>query len=532
MPHKGLTMHTIREILRLHYGQRLSVRETARACHLSHSTVLDYLKRAREANLTWPLPDEIDDDALAERLGVRPESPTATRPLPDLNHLLRELRKKHVTKQLLWLEYRQITPDGYSYTQFCHYLNEARARADPTLRQIHKAGEKLFTDFAGDTVPVTDKVTGEITAAYLFVATLGASNYTYARGVADMQEPRWIELHVGAFEFLGGIPSMVVCDNTRTAVTKADRYEPVLHPLFADMAEHYDTVILPARALKPRDKAKVEGAVLIAERWILAALRNRTFFSVAELNLAIAPLLEELNNRPLQRMKVSRRDLFEDLDRPALKPLPTSRYTFEIWRHAKVAIDYHVLLEKHFYSVPHRLVGEDVEAKLSPTIVEILHKGKRVGSHVRSYVEGGFTTDPAHRPKSHQAHLEWTPSRMIGWANAQVGENTGALVAGILERKPHPEAGYRSCLGIISLAKKYPKERMEAAAARLLGAKVFSYQSLKTMLQAGLDRVTSPTSEAVLVVPVHPNIRGRDYYQQGPASCDDQQEFLPLSERN
>ena len=281
------------------------------------------------------MPDDVDDDVLAERLGVRSESPTATRPLPDMAYLLKELRRKHVTKQLLWLEYRESTPDGYSYTQFCHYLNEARSRADPTLRQIHKAGEKLFTDYAGDTVPITEKETGEITPAYLFVATLGASNHTFARGVADMQEPNWINLHVRAFEFLGGVPELVVCDNTRTAVTKADRYEPTLHPLFADMAEHYDTVVLPARALKPRDKAKVEGAVLIAERWILARLRNRTFFSVAELNEAIEPLLEELNNRPLQRLKVSRRDLFEELDRPVLKPLPQSRYTFEQWKTAK-----------------------------------------------------------------------------------------------------------------------------------------------------------------------------------------------------
>lgn len=387
-------------------------------------------------------------------------------------------------------------------------------------------------------MPITDKETGEITAAYLFVAAMGASNYTYARAVADMQEPRWIGLHVRAFEYLGGAPEMVVCDNTRTAVTKADRYEPTLHPLFADMAEHYDTVVLPARALKPRDKAKVEGAVLIAERWILARLRNRTFFSVAELNEAIEPLLEELNNCPLQRLKVSRRELLDDLDRPVLKPLPASRYTFEQWKTAKVAIDYHVCLDKHFYSVPYQLVGEQVEAKLSNIVVEILHKGKRVASHVRGYKEGATTTDPAHRPKSHQAHLEWTPSRMIRWAESRVGPHTGALVEGILERKKHPESGYRSCLGIISLAKKYPKERMEAASLRLLCAQAFSYQSLKSVLKAGLDRVPSRSEEPVLFVPAHQNIRGRDYYQEGQASRDhyqtnqtsrdSKQESLPL----
>lgn len=522
MPQEGLTMHSVREILRLCLGQGLSAREVARACQFSHSTVLDYLKRAKAAGLTWPLPNEIDYDVLAGRLGVKPDGPTAARPLPDMDYLLRELRRKHVTMHLLWLEYREVHPGGYGYTRFCHFVNQERKRADPTLRQTHKAGEKLFTDFAGDTVPIVDRKTGEITAAYLFVATLGASNFTFARAVADMQEPRWIGLHVRAFEFLGGVPEMVVCDNTRTAVTKADRYEPTLHPLFADMGEHYDTVILPARAAKPRDKAKVESAVLIAERWILAALRNHTFFSVAELNEAIEPLLAELNDRPLQRLKVSRRSLFEELDRPVLKPLPSSRYTFEQWKTAKVAIDYHVSIEKHLYSVPYRLVGEQVEAKLSDMIVEILHKGKRVASHIRSYKEGACTTDPTHRPKSHQAHLEWTPSRMIRWAEAQVGENTGAFVAGILERKPHPEAGYRSCLGIISLAKKYPKERMEAAALRLITAQAFSYQSLKSMLNSGFDRVPLRTEDPIPIAPVHQNIRGRNYYQ----------ESLPLNERN
>lgn len=524
MPQPGLTMHTTREILRLRHQLGLSARQVARALSLSHSTVLLYLKRAEEAGVSWPIPEELDDDALARRLGVAPNDPTTSRPRPDVDDVLHELRKKHVTMHLLWLEYRQIHPDGYGYTRFCHFVNEARHRADPTLRLTHKAGEKLFTDFAGDTIPVVDKETGEITPAYLFVAAMGASNHTYAHAVSDMQEPRWIGLHVLAFEFLSGVPAMVVCDNTRTAVTKADRYEPVLHPLFSDMAEHYGTVVLPARAVKPRDKAKVESAVLIAERWILAALRNRTFFSLQEVNEAIEPLLSELNRRPLQRQKVSRRDLFEELDRPALKPLPPTRYTFEIWKTAKVGIDYHVLLEKHFYSVPYQLVGEQIEARLSPTLVEILHKGKRIASHIRSYKEGGCTTDPAHRPKSHQAHLEWTPSRMIRWAQSQVGENTGALVQGILERKKHPEAGYRSCLGIISLSKKYPKERMEAAAQRLLVANAYSYQSLKTVLASGLDRAPlSSEAPATPIVSVHANIRGRNYYQQDLALDDNDQ---------
>lgn len=512
MPQKGLPMRILRDVLRLRWEQGYSAREVARACHLSHSTVLDYEKRAREAGLTWPLPDTLDDDALAARLDHATEAPTGARPLPDMAYVLRELRKKHVTLHLLWLEYRAQCPDGYGYTQFCHYVNQAREQADPVLRQTYRAGEKLLTDFAGDTLALIDPQTGEVSPVYLFVAVLGASNYIYARAVADMKEPRWVGLHVRAFEFIGGVPEAVVCDNTATAVLKADRYEPVIHPLFADMADHYGTVIFPARAGKPRDKAPVENAVLIAERWILAALRHHLFFTLADINTAIEDLLDELNARPLQRLKVSRRELFDQVERGALRPLPPQRYTFEAWKTAKVAIDYHVCLDKHFYSVPYQLVGQQVEARLSGLTVEILHKGRRIASHLRSYASG-YTTDPAHRPKSHQAHLEWSPSRLITWAREQVGPHTAALVEGLLERRKHPEQGYRSCLGILSLAKKYPPERMEAAAQRVLTAQAYSYQSLKSILASGLDQAALPAQEPAPTVPAHDNIRGRDYYR-------------------
>jgi transposase len=381
------------------------------------------------------------------------------------------------------------------------------------MRQAYRAGEKLLTDFAGDTVDVIDPATGAVSPAYLFVAVLGASNYTYVRAVADMQLPRWIGLHIRAFEFLGGVPELVVCDNTATAVSKADRYEPTLHPLFADMAAHYGTTILPTRAAKPRDKAPVEGAVLIAERWILAALRHHTFFSLAELNAAIEPLLAELNARPLQRLRVSRQELFAQVDHPALRPLPPRRYPFEQWGEAKVAIDYHVSVLKHFYSVPYQLVGERVHVRISPTIVEMLHKGRRVASHLRDDRPGLFTTEPTHLPKAHQAHRDWSPRRLIQWARETVGPETAALVSGILTRKKHPEQGYRACLGVISLAKKYPPERVEAAARRVRAAELYSYQSLKSVLTAGLDHAPAADAADLPPVPAHDNIRGRTYYQ-------------------
>ena len=515
MPQKGLPMRILREVLRLRWGQGCSAREVASACHLSHSTVLEYEKRAREAGLCWPLPEDMDDDALDTLVSEAPtgDSPADNRPLPDVPHDLIELRKKHVTMQLLWTEYRTAHPDGYAYTQYCHYVNAARKVLEPTLHQVYRAGEKMLTDFVGDTMDLIDRNTGEVHPAYLFVAVLGASSYTYVRAVADMQEARWIGLHVRAFEYFGGVPEAVICDNTGTAVTKADRYEPILHPLFADMAAHYGTVILPARARKPRDKAPVEGAVLITERWIIAALRNHQFFSLSELNDAIALLLDDYNARPLQRLQVSRRQLFEEVDRPALRPLPATRYTFEQWKTAKVAIDYHVCLDKHFYSVPYRLVGEEVAVRLSPEIVEILHKGRRVASHVRSFIAGQYTTDPAHRPKSHQAHLDWTPSRLIQWAREEVGPQLAALVEGILGKHPHPEHGYRACLGLMSLAKKYPRDRMEAAATRANAAKAYSYQSVKSLLATGLDKIALPVQQVLPLAPDHENIRGRDYYR-------------------
>jgi transposase len=511
MPQKGLSMRNVREILRLHFEGGLSRRQIARSCNVSHSTVVSYLKRATQAGLAWPLPLEMDDTALERLITSPPTPPPARRPLPDAAYLLQEMRKKHVTLALLWQEYRDTHPDGYGYTQFCHCYHEARRHLDVTLRQEHHAGEKLFTDFAGDTLPVVDPHTGQTHPAYLFVAVLGASSYTFARAVLCMNLANWVELHVQALEFLGGVPEILVPDNTSCAVLRPDRYEPDLNPSFAQMAAHYGTAIIPARVRKPRDKAKVEAGVLLAERWILAALRHQRFFALAELNDAIAPLLVRLNTHPFQRLPTCRAELFERLDRPALKPLPERRYSFQEWKKAKVAPDYHVLVAEHFYSVPYQLVGQEVEACLSASTVEILYRHRRVASHVRSFVKGGFTTDPAHRPKSHQAHLEWTPTRMIAWAGS-VGPHTAALVAHILASRPHPEMGYRSCLGIIRLGKEYPPERLEAAAARALRANVTTYRSLKSILDHGRDRVGGDAPETPPPV-AHANLRGREYYQ-------------------
>lgn len=510
MSREGLSMRKVREILRLRLHVGLSARKVAKSCKVSAATVLEYEKRAKEAGLTWPLPEEMDDDWLERIVRARPESFTHNRPMPEMDYLLSEMRKPHVTLYLLWLEYRERHPDGYGYTQFCYHYSQAKKKLSPTLRQEHKAGEKIFTDYAGDTLSIVDPKTGEARPVYIFVAVLGASNYTYAEGVLSMGLASWIDSHVRVFEYLGGVPEIIVPDNTKCAVIRPDRYEPDLNPEFAEMAAHYGCAVIPARVRKPRDKAKVEAGVLLVERWILAKLRNRTFFSLHEVNSAIAELLEQLNSRRLKMLSVSRHDLFVSLDQPALSPLPESRYHFGSWHSAKVNIDYHIAVEKHFYSVPYHLVGEQVEARLTSAMVEILHKNRRIASHIRSYKEGGFTTNPDHRPKSHQRYLEWTPSRIISWA-ATKGPNTAALVEKILAAKPHPEQGYRSCLGIIRLADKYTPERVEAASGRAIRCNAISYQSVKSMLTKGLDRLPI-TDIPEYIPPAHTNIRGKDYY--------------------
>lgn len=512
MPQEGLSMRKVREVLRLRIGCGLSSRAVAKSCKVGKTTVLEYEARARLAGLSWPLPEGLDDAALERIVCGPPQPPALGRDMPSIDYLVSEMKRPHVTLSQLWLEYKAADPEGYQYTQFCHYYRGAKKKLDVVLRQEHRAGEKLFTDYAGDTIPVTDPRTGKITPAYIFVAVLGASSYTYAEAVTTMDTPSWIGSHIRAFEYFGGVPQIVVPDNTKCAVIKADRYEPDLNPAFAGMAAHYGTAIIPARVRKPRDKAKVEAGVLVVERWILAALRNRTFFSINEANDAIAELLDRLNERRFKKMNSSMAELFETLEKPALMSLPSRRYEFLEWKTAKVGIDYHIWAWGHFYSVPHQLAGEQVDVRMSDLTVEILYKNRRVASHRRSYREGFFTTNPDHRPKSHAAHLEWTPSRIVRWAET-TGPATAGMVKRILESRPHPEAGYRSCLGIIRLATQYGKERAEAACVRGLASGVTSYKSIKSILDRGLDSVPMKSETGSPVTARHENIRGSQYYK-------------------
>jgi len=506
-------MRKIKEVLRLKWAHEQSNRHIAKSCSISHSTVADYVLRAKLAGLSWPLDPDLDDAAIENLLfPATDKQATEKRQMPDLEYLYREMKKKSVTLQLLWYEYKQANPDGYQYSQFCNLYRQWVKKLDLTLKQEHRAGEKLFIDYAGQTVSIVDPKTGEITEAQIFVATLGASNYTFAEASLAQDLPSWIKSHIHAFEFFGAIPEILVPDNLKAGITNPCRYEPDINPTYQDLAEHYDTTVIPARSRKPRDKAKVESAVLVAERWILAALRNHTFFSLAELNTAIAAKLQDLNNRKFKKLDATRRELFETIDKPALKPLPSRPYEYAEWKKARVNIDYHIEIDRHYYSVPYQLVKEQVDVRITSSALEVLFKNKRVASHPRDYRQGSFTTLTEHMPKSHKRYLDWTPSRIIRWAEKN-GPKTQKLVTRILDSRSHPEQGFRSCLGIMRLGKRYSSERLEAACERVLLINAYSYKSVESILKKGLDQQPFLFDQIENDQPLnHHNIRGKHYY--------------------
>jgi transposase len=480
-------------------------------------TVHEYLQRAEAAGVQWPVPEGWEDQRLEAALFGPPPARAAQsgKPQPDFAAIRNQLqRHAHLTLQLVWEEYRQAHPDGYGYSRFCELYQRWRRKLDVVLRQEYRAGEKMFVDWAGATIAVHDRLTGQVWQAPLFVAVLGASSYTYAEATRDQQLETWLVVHMHALEFYGGVPRLAVIDNLKTGVSKACRYDPDLNPTYQEWALHYGLGVLPARPYRPRDKAKVESAVQVVQRWIVAALRHRKFFALPEANQAIRELLERLNERPFRKREGSRQSLFEELERPALRPLPAERFDLSQWSRARVNIDYHIAFDSNFYSVPYHLVHELVEVRSLPATVEIFHQGQRIASHQRARGHGQMMTQNEHRPKSHQAHLEWTPSRMVHWAGT-MGPHTARLFERILADKPHPEMGYRSCLGIIRLARQYSPARVEAAAERALLTGACRYQSVKSILKNSLDTSPLPTSPASPPPPAapHDNVRGAEYFE-------------------
>ena len=511
MPTNRITMRQIRETLRLHLQAGMSYSEVGRTLKISKSVAGKYVSLARAAGVDWATTQTLTDDELDARLYL-PALPRSSHQLaPDFALVHQELKRAGVTLQLLWEEYATDNPLAYKYTSFCVKYREWAMGLKRSMRQTHIAGEKLFIDYAGQTVAIIDAATGEITRAQIFVATLGASNYTYACATARQTTADWIGAQVQALEFFGGVPRLIVPDQTRSLVKNPERYDPQPNRLYDEFAAHYGCALLPARPAHPRDKPKVENAVLVVERWILARLRNRRFFSLIELNQAIPLLLVDLNQRAFKKLPGCRRSAFDLLDAPALQPLPATRFEFFKWKSAKVNIDYHVEFDGHYYSVPHALVRTTVELRVTANLVECFSCNQRVASHPLSHQRGRHTTTPEHMPASHRAHLEWTPQKLIDWG-LRIGVSTAAVVTWQLEHRPHPEQGYRACLGMQRLAREYTSARLEAACTRALAIRSPNLKSVTSILKSGLDRQHSLPTITSGALPVHENIRGPDYF--------------------
>lgn len=467
MPRKRVSMRKVREVLRLRFDLGLSQRQVGGSCGLCDTTVGNYLRRAKEANLGWPLPEGLDDLELEARLFAQPvREGGRKRPLPDWNGVHTEMKRKGVTLTLLWQEYLKKHPKGYAYSNFVRLYRLWEGIGNPTLRIDHKAGEKLFVDYAGVTVLITDPASGEIHQAQVFVATLGASSYTYVEVTETQGLEDWLSSHRRALEFFGGVPHIVVPDNLKAGVKSPSYYEPEINPAYAEFAQHYGLAVIPARVRKPRDKAKVESGVQVVERWVLAPLRDRTFFSLAKANAAVREKLEELNTHPFQKLPGSRSSVFEEIEKGELRPLPVQPYVLSNWKRAKVSIDYHVEVDGHYYSVPYRHVGQTVDLRLTRNTVEVFLHNSRIASHRRVPdtlpYKGRHTTVSEHMPKAHQRYGDWSPQRMVVWAQ-KTGEHTARVVEEILASRPHPELGFRSCLGLMRLGKDYGPERLELA---------------------------------------------------------------------
>jgi len=524
-------MRKIKDLLRLKFEQRLSHRQIAASLGISVGSVHEYLQRAQDANITWPQSEQIPDTQLEKSLFpsmcILPQEDVA---LPDWKSVDRELTRKGVTLLLLWEEYRQIHPLGLGYSQFCRRFDAFKQTLDPRMRQNHKAGEKVFVDYAGLTLPLTDPNTGEITQVQIFVATVGASSYTYAEPTLTQSVPDWIGAHVRAFAFFGGTPQLLVCDNLRSGITKACFYDPGVQRTYQEMATYYGCAVLPARVKKPRDKAKVEAGVQSVEQRLLAPLRNHTFFSLAAIKEALSTQLHHLNTRPMQVTKQSRADLFAAIDRPCLRPLPSVPYQVGIWSKARVHLDYHIAYDDRFYSVPHTLLKQQVDVRECGNIIEIFFQGERVASHPRRLQKYTHNTHPEHMPEAHKEVTRWSSTHLLERAS-RCGPKTLLVAEAILLRPEHPELGYRSCLGLLRLYEKYGHEQMEAACKLALERSATSYQSVKALLDmprntagatppSGEDRCALPIESEVAPVH-HDNIRGPSYYAASSAQSSE-----------
>ena len=528
MPNPGIDIQKLRELIRLSLDVKLSNRRISKILSVSRKTVGNYVRRLKSAGLIYETAKDLGDADLQALLLSR-SAPIRDRPVPDWVEVKNELAKKNVTLMLLWDEYIEKYPEGYAYSRFCGLFRKWNKSLDCSMRQTHKAGEKLFVDWAGTKVPIHDSITGEVHEACVFVATMGASNYTYAEAFWTMELQDWIEAHVRAFSFLGGVPDLTVPDNPKTGVTKACFYDPVLNRTYAELAEHYNTTIVPTRVRKPKDKAIVENGVGNVSRRILAALRNRRFYSLAELNKEILRRRDEFNNRSFQKMPGCRRTRFETIDKPALKPLPKNPFVFGVWRTATVHIDYHIEIERHYYSVPYEFRGKKVNVRTSARTIEIFYNNKRVASHIRKHLRPGtHTTLAEHMPSNHRKYNDWSPERFRSWAR-KIGSSTEEVIISIFESRNHPEQAFRSCLGVLHLTKKYSSERLEAACRRALKYKCrFSRKTIECILKNNRDKMDEQEEAKPPIQ--HDNIRGPEHFGTDDTNQQEEEEccIIPL----
>lgn len=507
-----LSMRKISEIFRQRYELKRSYRDIAQSLNISISTIYDYLARAKTANIGWPLPEGMGEQALYDKLFLPVSSAVTSRPLPEWEEIHCELRKKGMTLRLLWREYRDIHQDGLAYSQFCERYRAFIKTITPVMRQVHKGGEKTFVDYTGMTIPWIDPVTGEIHEAQIFVGALGASQFIFAEATATQQLPDWIQSHVRMWEFFGGVSEIVVPDNLLSGVTKAHRYDPDVNANYQHFSEHYGFAIVPARVREAKDKAKVENAVGCVTKQILAALRHITFTSIGEINAAIKPRLAILNNQSFQKMKTSRRELFEAVDKPALKPLPPERYHYAEWVDAKIHIDYHFVFDDHYYCVPYQYIHHPVQIRATSKTVECFYQGKRIAAHVRSPIRYGFTTLKEHMPPAHLAHAEWSPERMKRWAN-KIGPQTSQFIDHMIASRAFPQQAFRSCLGLLRMGDRFGEVRLEKACAIALAVGATRYKQVESILKKRLDTLSHSHEQTEPVMSEHENIRGSKYYK-------------------
>jgi transposase len=521
MSRNHISMRNIRELLRLRFQSGLSHAKIGKSIGIGETTVSECLQRFKKACLSWPLPIDLTDGELEGKLypSYRSDIPLTEKQKQrreiDWTSINKELKRKSVTLRLLWEEYKTENPLGLEYSQFCGRYAEWSKHLDVWMRQPHKFGEKLFVDYAGQTTPIViNKETGEVRDAQIFVATFGASNYTYAEATCTQTIPDWISSHIRAFEFFEGCPEIVVPDNLLSGVTKAHRYEPELNQSYQEMASHYNVTILPARVRAPKDKAKVENGVQQVERRVLAVLRNRKFFGIEELNQAIKTPLKTLNASSFQKTPGSRLKLFQEQERPALNPLPATRYVLAEWKKVKAGFNYHIEVEGHYYSVPFTLVRKELHVRITSSTLEIFYQNARVALHVRSYIPRGYTTQTAHMPKKHQKHAEWTPERIASWTS-KTGANTEKFVEGIMNSRGHPQQGFRSCMGVLRLARVYGHQRLEAGCARAIALGIYGFKSLESIFKNSLDQAPLPNTSTLnekIMPDAHENVRGKEYF--------------------